>query len=106
MGNKVECGVPFTLNECTTSGCTPKELKVTIDQNWRWLHTTGGYTNCFDKGWKCTGEDCAETCALEGEDYEATAGVTEIEGGLKLQYVTTGGVGSRLYLLDGEKYYM
>jgi len=104
--NKVESGVPFTLNECTTSGCTPKELKVTIDQNWRWLHKTDGYENCFDKGWKCSGEDCAETCALEGENYEETAGVTEIEGGLKLQYVTTGGVGSRLYILDGEKYYM
>jgi len=104
--NKPETGVPFTVNECTSSGCTPRSLKVTMDQNWRWLHNATGYTNCFDKGWKCLGEDCAETCALEGEDYENTAGVTAIEGGLKLEYVTNGGVGSRLYILDGDEYYM
>jgi len=41
-----------------------------------------------------------------GEDYQNTAGVSEIPGGLKLEYVASGGVGSRLYLLDGEEYYM
>jgi cellulose 1,4-beta-cellobiosidase len=39
-------------------------------------------------------------------DYLGDAGVEEIEGGLKLAYVANGGVGSRLYLLDGEEYYM
>jgi cellulose 1,4-beta-cellobiosidase len=77
-----------------------------MDQNWRWLHKVGGYDNCFDHGWKCLGADCATSCAIEGEEYEKTAGVTAIEGGLKLAYVTKGGVGSRLYLLDGEEYYM
>jgi len=78
-----------------------------MDANWRWLHTASS-TNCYTgDSWGCTDADtCAETCELDGVDYAADAGVTATDAGIRLNYVTNKNVGSRLYLLDGERYKM
>jgi len=53
----------------------------------------------------------AQTCELEGvskSDWAAPSGVTEVSGGVDLQFVTQGArcmnVGSRMYVLEGEEY--
>ena len=33
--------------QCTKSGCTSASTSVVLDANWRWVHTTTGYTNCY-----------------------------------------------------------
>lgn len=86
-----------------------------LDANWRWAHNTGGYTNCYTGNkWDATlcpdGKTCAQNCAIDGAEYEATYGITTPESGaLKLQFVKTNtngkNVGSRLYLLESETEY-
>ena len=34
-------------SSCTASGCTQQKGTVVLDSNWRWLHSTSGYTNCY-----------------------------------------------------------
>ncbi|KAF1949584.1 glycoside hydrolase [Byssothecium circinans] len=104
------------IQSCTASGCTTVSTSVTLDANWRWLHTTSGYDNCFDgNAWNAThcpdGVTCASKCALDGADYPGTYGVTASGGALTLKFVTEGqyskNIGSRLYLMASEsKYYM
>lgn len=43
---------------------------------------------------------------LDTSKYETTYGVTQIDGGVKLGFVTGSNVGSRLYLLEDENYKM
>jgi len=44
----------LTWQECTAAGsCTTKNGMVVIDQNWRWLHSTSGSTNCYVCTLKC-----------------------------------------------------
>lgn len=39
---------PLTWQNCAAGGtCTNVAGSVTIDANWRWVHTTSGYTNCY-----------------------------------------------------------
>jgi len=115
-------GNPFVrLTECTTVGqCTHKDLKVTLDANWRWLHRSNSTDNCYEgEQWDSTlcsdPLQCARDCVLEGvslERYQSTYGIEQIENGVKLNFVTDHehgtNVGSRLYMLDesGEKYKM
>ena len=75
---------PHHLQECTNAGvCTSSQVKLTLDTNWRWIHSTSGYKNCYaGNAWVtsiCTdGATCAQQCALEGvtgEQYENTYGV-------------------------------
>jgi len=52
-----------------------------MDANWRWIHTVGGYVNCFTGGnWISKDnynnlticpddETCSKNCALDGTDY-------------------------------------
>eukprot|EP00913_Durusdinium_trenchii_P022880 g21482.t1 len=104
----------ISVKECSKAGCTQKDLHVTMDANWRWIHTEEGYQNCYSgDSWDttvCTDpEVCAKSCAVEGLDtskYETTYGVTQIDGGVKLGFVTGSNVGSRLYLLEDENYKM
>merc|ERR1712151_653406 len=106
---------------CTATGqCTNKDLKVTLDANWRWLHRSNSTDNCYEGDqWDSTlcsdPLQCAQECVLEGvtlERYKSTYGIEQIENGVKLNYVTDHehgtNVGSRLYMLDesGEKYKM
>jgi len=114
-----EEGPMITLKECTLAGgCTSNRKRVTLDANWRWIHKVGGYDNCYtgnmwDKS-VCDqdGAGCAQNCAIEGiplSKYESTYGVSQIEDGVKLKFVTrhTYGVnvGSRLYVLDDDNSY-
>lgn len=35
---------PLSVQECTASGCQTLSRSVVLDSNWRWLHTTEGFT--------------------------------------------------------------
>lgn len=40
---------PLTWAKCAAGGtCTNVAGSVTIDANWRWVHTTSGYSNCYN----------------------------------------------------------
>ncbi|KAG6888695.1 Exoglucanase [Termitomyces sp. T32_za158] len=113
--NTAETHPKLPWQKCTTSGgcVTQSNGAVVLDSNWRWTHTTTGYTNCYTGNeWDASlcpdGETCAENCALEGADYPGTYGVTTSGNALTLKYVTTSSeknVGSRLYLLNSETEY-
>ena len=102
---------PLTIQSCTKSGgCQTEATSVVIDSNWRWTHTTSGTKNCYTGNtWDTSlcpdGVTCAQNCALDGADYQGTYGVTSSGSALKLNFVTHGNVGSRLYLLDSETQY-
>ncbi|RDW75272.1 glucanase-4 [Coleophoma cylindrospora] len=94
----------LTVSQCTASGCTTSAQSIVIDANWRWLHTTTGYTNCYTGNeWDtsiCTdGTTCAANCALDGADYEGTYGITTSGNALTLTFVDGANVGSRNYLM-------
>ena len=48
-GTQEQEGNPtITLKECTNAGgCTSRQAKLTLDANWRWIHETDGYKNCY-----------------------------------------------------------
>jgi len=118
-GNLEQEGNPtMTLKECTLAGgCVSKQAKLTLDSNWRWVHSTSGYQNCYTGNqWDssiCSDPTmCSQNCALEGvskEKYANTYGITEIDGGVKLSFVTEHqygvNVGSRLYLMNDDDNY-
>mgnify|MGYP000014355056 FL=1 len=96
-----------------TPGTIPDEpptigkYKAVLDANWRWLHYQGGYQNCFDGSWKC-GNEC-DNCVLEGvtaNQYKIVYGISENNNQLELQFITENNVGSRLYLLENNKYWL
>ncbi|KII85870.1 glycoside hydrolase family 7 protein [Plicaturopsis crispa FD-325 SS-3] len=104
----------LTWQSCTASGsCTENQGSVTLDANWRWLHTTSGYTNCYTGNtWDTSicpdAETCASACALDGADYSGTYGITTSGNSLKLNFVTKGAntnVGSRTYLMASDTEY-
>ncbi|KAG8980251.1 Exoglucanase 1 [Tulasnella sp. JGI-2019a] len=98
-------------SSCTkTGGCTVQAGKVVLDANWRWVHTTTGYTNCYTGNkWDATicpdPTTCAANCALDGAAYASTYGVTTSGNALTLGFVTGTNVGSRLYLMDTDTTY-
>jgi len=113
-----EDGPTIVLKECTLSGgCVSKQARLSLDSNWRWLHSTSGYENCYTGNkWNsalCSDPaTCAQQCVLEGvskENYAEKYGVEEIDGGVKLSFVSKHqhgvNVGSRLYLMDDEDNY-
>ncbi|KAF2242592.1 glycoside hydrolase family 7 protein [Trematosphaeria pertusa] len=103
------------IQSCSAAGsCSSLSTTVTLDANWRWLHTTTGYDNCYTGNtWNTTlcpdGATCAANCALDGADYSSTYGVTASGGALTLKFVTQGSystnIGSRLYLMASESKY-
>ncbi|KZP29034.1 glycoside hydrolase family 7 protein [Athelia psychrophila] len=103
----------LSYDTCTASGCTTNAGEVTMDANWRWTHSTSGYTNCYTGNtWDATlcpdATTCATNCALDGADYSGTYGVTTSGASLKLDFVTTStqtNVGSRLYLMSSSSEY-
>ncbi|KAL8393746.1 hypothetical protein RB595_003477 [Gaeumannomyces hyphopodioides] len=104
----------MTWQKCTgKASCSNVNGEVTIDSNWRWLHTTSGTTNCYD-GNKWTSackssSDCTSKCALEGADYSKTYGATTSGNSLSLKFVTKHeygtNIGSRFYLMNGATKY-
>jgi cellulose 1,4-beta-cellobiosidase len=99
---------------CTKNGCEMLSTSIVLDSNWRWLHTTSGYTNCFT-GNKWDGnlcpdpQTCVRNCALDGADYQNTYGIRTDGNALTLKFVTKGqygtNIGSRVYLLADENNY-
>ncbi|CAL1702994.1 unnamed protein product [Somion occarium] len=101
----------LTSQHCTKSGgCTAAQTSVVLDSNWRWLHTTSGYTNCYTgNAWDASlcpdPAACAQNCALDGADYSGTYGITSSGDALTLKFVTGSNVGSRVYLLQDDSTY-
>ncbi|GJE92061.1 glycoside hydrolase family 7 protein [Phanerochaete sordida] len=109
--NTAEVHPTLTSQKCTKSGgCTNVNTKIVLDANWRWLHSTSGYTNCYTgNSWDATlcpdGKTCAANCALDGADYTGTYGISASGSSLKLQFVTGSNVGSRVYLMSDDSHY-
>lgn len=107
----------MTWQRCTGTGgssCTNVNGEIVIDANWRWLHNTGGYTNCFDGNeWNseyCSDNAaCTKNCAVEGSDYRGTYGITTSGNSLTLKFITKGqystNIGSRTYLMKDTNNY-
>lgn len=99
----------LTWGKCTTAGgCVTQQASVVLDANWRWLHTTTGFTNCYTgSAWDTTlcadGVTCAQNCAVDGADYSGTYGITTSGNSLTHKFVTQSAgknIGSRVYLMD------
>lgn len=109
--NQAETHPTMTSQQCTAGGsCTTLQTKVVLDSNWRWLHTTTGYTNCYTGNtWDATlcpdGATCAKNCALDGADYSGTYGITSSGNALTLKFVTGANIGSRVYLMASDTAY-
>lgn len=105
----------MTWQKCTGKGsCTNVNGEVVIDSNWRWLHNSDGYDNCYDGNeWiddYCSSQsECTSNCVLEGADYSKTYGVSTSGNALTLSFVTEHeygtNIGSRLYLLESATKY-
>ncbi|XXG98601.1 hypothetical protein Hte_004926 [Hypoxylon texense] len=104
----------LTWKKCTSGGsCTAVNAEVTIDANWRWLHSTSGTDNCYDGNeWtsQCSSAtDCASKCAVEGADYSKTYGASTSGDALTLKFLTKHdygtNIGSRFYLMNGADKY-
>ncbi|KAG6818592.1 hypothetical protein H0H93_003689 [Arthromyces matolae] len=113
--NTAETHPKLPWYQCTKAGgCVSQSSgSVVLDANWRWTHSTSGYTNCYTgNAWDSTlcpdDVTCAANCALEGADYANTYGVTTSGDALTLKFVTQSSqknVGSRLYLLNSDSQY-
>lgn len=104
----------LSWKKCSGKGsCTATNAEVTIDSNWRWLHTTEGTENCYDGNeWtsKCSSaDDCATKCAVEGAEYSKTYGASTSGDALTLKFLTKHeygtNIGSRFYLMNGADKY-
>lgn len=100
----------LSSQHCTASGCTSASTSVVLDSNWRWVHTTTGYTNCYtgntwDASICADPVSCAQNCALDGADYSGTYGITASGNALTLKFVTGSNVGSRVYLMADASHY-
>ena len=92
-----EEGPTITLKECTVAaGCSSTQASLTLDANWRWIHSTSGSNNCYtgntwDTGLCSDPVQCAKDCALEGvsaNKYRDTYGVEQVDDVVKLKFVT------------------
>ncbi|KAI0339392.1 cellulase [Trametopsis cervina] len=108
--NTAEVHPKLPSQVCTKSGCTNQNTAIVLDANWRWLHTTTGYTNCYTgNSWDATlcpdGVTCAKNCAVDGADYSGTYGITTSGNALTIKFKTGSNVGSRVYLLQTDTAY-
>ena len=103
----------ITLKECTLAGgCTSRQAKLTLDANWRWIHSISGSSNCYTGNqWSsqfCSDpNECAKNCVVEGVSsakYRSTYGIEQVQDGVRLNFLTKHqygqSVGSRLYVMD------
>lgn len=110
---KEEVHPSLTWQTCSSSGCTTNQGSIVVDANWRWVHNTEGYTNCYTGNtWNadyCTDNtECASNCALDGADYSGTYGATTSGDSLRLNFITNGqqkNIGSRMYLMEDDSTY-
>jgi cellulose 1,4-beta-cellobiosidase len=113
--NTAETHPALTWYKCTSpTACTAQNGKIVLDANWRWTHSTTGYTNCYTgNAWDSTlapdDVTCAKNCALDGADYSGTYGITTSGNALTLKFVTPNSngknVGSRVYLMSDDTHY-
>ncbi|KAG8678021.1 Exoglucanase 1, partial [Ceratobasidium sp. 395] len=114
--NTAEVHPTMTWQKCTKSGgCqTQSNGKIVLDSNWRWVHTTTGYTNCYTgQAWDsslCSDPvKCAQGCAVDGADYQGTYGISASGNALTMKFVTPNSngknIGSRVYLLNSDTKY-
>ncbi|KAG8745741.1 Exoglucanase 1 [Ceratobasidium sp. 428] len=114
--NTAEVHPTLTWQKCTKSGgCqTQSNGKIVLDSNWRWVHTTSGYTNCYTgQAWDsslCSDPvKCAQGCAVDGADYQGTYGISASGNALTMKFVTPNSsgknIGSRVYLLNSDTKY-
>jgi len=107
----------MNIQECSGTGsCQTLQGSVVLDSNWRWLHASGNgnTTNCYtgnewDKTLCSDPQKCAQTCALDGADYQGTYGITAGGNDLNLVFVTHGpystNIGSRVYFMASDTKY-
>jgi cellulose 1,4-beta-cellobiosidase len=105
----------FTIQTCTSSGCTDEQAGLTMDSNWRWTHDVNGYTNCYtgntwDTQYCPNSASCTQNCALDGiaqSEWPGTYGVTVNGNSATLKFVTKHqfgtNIGSRTFILDSSK---
>ncbi|TFK27147.1 cellobiohydrolase I-II [Coprinopsis marcescibilis] len=103
------------FQRCTRSGgCqTASNGQITLDANWRWLHVTDGYSNCYTgNSWNTTvcanGQQCSQRCALEGANYRETYGISTNGNALTIKFLTKSqgtNIGGRVYLMDSDSRY-
>lgn len=92
----------ISVQHCASGGsCQTENRSVTLDSNWRWVHSTSGSNNCYTGNtWDASlcpdPATCAKNCALDGADYAGTYGITTSGNSLNLKYVTRSLVFSRL----------
>ncbi|QRV72290.1 beta-1,4-D-glucan cellobiohydrolase [Ceratobasidium sp. AG-Ba] len=114
--NTAEVHPSLPWQKCTKSGgCTTQSSgKIVLDANWRWVHTTSGYTNCYTgQKWDSSlcpdPVTCAQGCAVDGADYQGTYGITTSGNALTLKFVTSNSngknIGSRVYLMADDSTY-
>jgi len=113
--NTAENHPQFSVQNCKSKGsCSTISGGVVIDSNWRWVHNTGGSTNCYTGNkWDATlcpdPQTCSKNCAIDGADYTGTYGVTSTGTALNLKFVTHGpystNIGSRLYFMESDTMY-
>ena len=102
---------PLTVSTCTKSGgCSSISQSIVLDANWRWVHTTSGYTNCYTgQSWDSSlcpdSSTCVQNCALDGASYSSTYGITTSGNTVNLELVTGSNVGSRVYLMQDRSNY-
>ena len=114
-GTAPEQGPSVSVKQCTKAGgCASSQFTGVLDANWRWLHNTGGYTNCYkgnqwDPSYCPDPATCMKNCALEGvtsDQYSGTYGISSVQEGVKLKFVNVAqygtDYGSRMYLLDNS----
>ncbi|KAF8148442.1 cellobiohydrolase I-II [Crassisporium funariophilum] len=113
---QVETHPKLPWQKCTRGGsCTAQGAgAVVLDSNWRWVHSVGGYTNCYTGNtWNttacATNAACATNCALDGADYPATYGITTSGNALTMKFITNNAngknIGSRVYLMASDTKY-
>jgi cellulose 1,4-beta-cellobiosidase len=109
--NTAEVHPSMTWQSCSAGGsCTTNQGFVVLDANWRWLHSTTGYTNCYTGNtWNAAlcpdPTTCATNCALDGADYGGTYGISTSGNALTLKFVTKAtniNVGSRVYPMASD----
>ena len=63
--NTAEKHPPLTVQQCSAGGsCTTQQRSIVLDSNWRWVHTTTGYTNCYTgNAWDTSICSSPQTCA-------------------------------------------
>lgn len=106
--NQAENHPRISIQSCTGTGsCMTEQSSVVIDANWRWLHKTNDYVNCYTgTTWNPTycsdPVACANNCALDGADYLGTYGISSSGSSTTLGFKTGTNIGSRTYLMDAQ----